>query len=371
MAATVLSSTDPLLFFTNDLGTTKELAPLICNSFFNNENPFLFRKPEEETQVKFWENYILESATIGVYATLKKYLVQFQFPIKENISQSEEYKNATLKGIPTQALASASGLILHEPEKLAFSLHRSMAGKIPVIVTNNRSDFKSVVRALTYRNEPRHIPDSMGAAMIKGLNNWHRLRTALRFAPKREVLNNKELYQDRIIVLCRNEYSNVSAEMMHLPRDKWLDYSLQIRLEHESAHYFTLRQFGKMSNHIHDEFVADYMGICSVLPEYRSEWFLKFMGLENYPYFREGGRLKNYLGKPNLSPKAFRVFQKIIIRASEHLEVFDAEINKTEKDPYRLLRLCTICKLNLVEMAGEQGVDLLRNTFEELQKIVK
>ena len=178
----------------------------------------------------------------------------------------------------------------------------------------------------------------MGAAMIQGLNNWDRLRTLQKnwqnpsfqkSLNKTSLLSNKAYYQDRIIVLSKIPYSNVSAEMMELAPNDWLNKSLKIRLEHECAHYFTLRYFGKMANNMHDELLADYMGICGVLPQYKSDWFLKFIGLEAYPNFRSSGRLKNYLGKPPLSTTAFKVLQKIIKKAADNLEVFDQQIDAT------------------------------------------
>lgn len=43
-----------------------------------------------------------------------------------------------------------------------------------------------------------------------------------------------------------------------------------------------------------DELIADYAGIVAAWGRYRADWFLRFVGLEDYPRYREGGRLQNY-----------------------------------------------------------------------------
>ena len=353
--------------FTKEKCLIDELFAYTQNSFVQQPLLPIYQKLEDEPQVATWEKYIQEAEDIGIYETLKKYLVQFQFPIKKDISQTEDYRNATLKGGTTVFMQSATGLFLNEPENLQLYLHPSIAGKIPVLITSNRADFNTIIQALTARNEPRPLPDSMGAAMIQGLNNWDRLRTALQSSSKEFVLQHKSLYQDRIIVLSRIPYSNVAASAINLEQEDWLDKSLKIRLEHECAHYFTLRHFGKMSNNMHDEIIADYMGICSVLPHYNSKWFLQFIGLEQYPAFRAGGRMKNYLGKPPLSDDAFKILQTIVKNAAENLEQFDRKIGTPLNDMERRFRLIALCHLNLIEMADEDGVERLCQTYNNLQ----
>jgi len=359
--------------YTNNEAVIAELTAYTKNKFCPDNCIKQYPDLADEPLVATWTQYIAEAKQLGIYETLKKYLVQFQFPIKENISQTEEYKNATLRGKNPQNLKSATGLILQAPKQLKLSLYTSIAGKIPVLIVENRSDFKAIIHALSCRNEPKPIPDSMGAAMIQGLNNWDRLRTLRKkwqnpsfqnSLNKTSLLSNKAYYQDRIIVLSKIPYSNVSAEMMELAPDDWLNKSLKIRLEHECAHYFTLRHFGKMANNMHDELLADYMGICAVSPYYKSDWFLKFIGLEAYPIFRSSGRLKNYLGKPPLSTTAFKVLQKIIKKAADNLEVFDQQINDRGEDANRKFRLLTLCHLNLVDIAADEGIELLSEAYQ-------
>ena len=344
-----------------------ELSGYTENSFHPKETPFKLKKLADEPQVATWKKYIEESKDQGIYQVLKKYLVQFQFPIQKNISQTEDYRSATLKGSSITFMQDATGLILTEPDKLKLFLHPSLAGKIPVIIANNRFDFQAIVQALTYRNEPKPMPPSMGAAMIQGLNNWDRLRKAIQGSSQKTVLANKSLYQDRIIVLSRIPYSNVSAEEMNLEEEDWLDKSLSIRLEHECAHYFTLRHFGKMSNNMHDEIIADYMGICSVLPQFSAKWFLQFIGLGDYPTFMESGRMKNYLGNPPISDSAFKVLQTIVKQAADNIEKFDKKIGQPMTGMDRQFRLVVLCLHNLTELVSEDGVELLSEAYNNLQ----
>ena len=96
-----------------------------------------------------------------MYATLRKNLVQLQFPIQEGISATESYKAVINAG--RKLTEGEEGLYLEKPELLELVIHASAAGKIPLLITRHRNDFVSLVRALTMKNEPKQVPDSMGA----------------------------------------------------------------------------------------------------------------------------------------------------------------------------------------------------------------
>jgi hypothetical protein len=130
----------------------------------------------------------------------------------------------------------------------------------------------------------------------------------------------KELYQDRFLILGDGPYSNVMAGEVGLSDTEWRRQSTIIRLEHECTHYFTLRAFGSMRNNLLDELIADYMGITAAAGRYRSEWFLRFMGLESFPSYREGGRLQNYRGRPPLSEGAFKILRALVRDIGENLQ---------------------------------------------------
>src|SRR5205807_851198 len=102
----------------------------------------------------------------------------------------------------------------------------------------------ALVRALAMRNEPGPVPDSMGATLITGLNNWDRVASfrrrwqqeqgsgasAAAWASEfRRLAERTELYQDRLILLGEGPYSATPAEALGLPEDRWLQLSRVIR----------------------------------------------------------------------------------------------------------------------------------------------
>jgi len=361
---------DILKSFTNDESVVQELALYTKNTFITGKYDQLKKlQLPDEKHIESWLFYKREASENGVYETLKKYLVQFNFPVKKGISQSTAYRTATLKGQSVEGMPEATGLDLKHPELLELQIYQSPAGKVPVLIIPHERDFMTIVQALGWRNEPETLPPSMGASLVKGLNNWHRLRQLkenwLMDNPEanwmvyfqNKVLPNKSLYQDTLILLSNKPYSAVHGLEWSLSADMWAELSLKIRLEHECTHYFTLRFFGTMRNNMHDELIADYMGITKVLGTYNSSWFLRFIGLENYPLYRKGGRLENYLGQPALSVASFSILQQLLKRASDHVEAFDHSLGAPNTIPERIIRLLTLCNLTLEQMASENGVE--------------
>jgi hypothetical protein len=230
--------------------TESEIEELLIynQNVFEHDNwqPSLKFPLEPELHIETWENYAVTAREIGVFETLKQVFVQFSFPIQEGISQTEAYRAATLKGVNLDDISEATGLILEHPDKLDLKIYQSLAGAIPVILPGNREDFVSLVRSLTKRNEPQFIPDSMGACMVAGYNNWDRIRryrqqwerenpancseTAWTTEFKR-LIPDKNRYQDRFIILSDGFYSNVSPSDIGLPESEWRRLSLTIRLE--------------------------------------------------------------------------------------------------------------------------------------------
>lgn len=327
----------------------------------------LFPLPDEPF-VQAWESYALDAKEKGVFNTLKEKLVQLSFPVLEGISQEDNYRAATLRGLSAAAMPEASGLVLECPGDLDLYLHPTPAGRIPVLVAGHRPDFVCLVQALSRRNEPERIPSSMGACMVRGFNNWDRIRDYRErweqdnpgrcsvdhwLEEFKSIVPRRELYQDTFIILSRQEYSGVPSEEMGLSPVDWRRLSLLIRRDHEATHYFTLRVFGSARNHAFDELIADCMGIVSAAGTYCSDWFLRFVGLENYPHYRLGGRLENYLGKPPLSEGAFRILQTLVHSASENIEkicrVMHLRADRPEGNAGFLLALAGLSLLDLAQ----------------------
>ncbi len=357
---------EELLAYNENVFDTSSLTP-----------PFRFPLAPEP-HVATWETYLAEARAIGVFQALKKRLVQLRFPIQEGISQTEAYRSATRQGIPVDSLTEATGLVLTQPEKLQLLIHQSPAGAIPVLIAGNRDDFVLLVQALTKRNEPQPIPASMGACMVGGFNNWDRIHqyrqqweakhldntTEADWAAEfKRLIPQKELYQDRFMILSQGAYSDISARYVGLSQAEWLRLSLIIRLEHECTHYFTRRLFNSMRNNLIDELIADYRGIAEAKGGYRADWFLRFMGLESFPHYREGGRLQNYRG--SLSEGSFKILQSLVVSAARNLEAFDSK-QKNSINPAAMLT--ALCSLTLEELASDRADAYLYGALDTLNQ---
>lgn len=339
----------------------------------------------DEPFVAFWEEVEAESRSRGAFAVLRERLPQLAFPIREGISQTEPYLAATRRGVPVEEIPEATGLELERPEAVEVVLYESPAGRIPLLIVRRRPEFAALLRALTRKNEPAPVPDSQGAIMVAGYNNWSRIRELRRrweaLEPSeretdswgeefRRLQPQKDLYQDRFILLSNGPYSAVPAAGVGLAEDAWRELSLVIRRDHECAHYLTRRLFGSMRNNVLDELIADYAGLTAALGRYRADWFLTFVGLEDFPAYREGGRLDLYRGDPPLSEGAFRILHRLIHDAASNLERFDAAREEGNRSPQETaLTLAALASFRLEDLAAPGAEDLLAKTVVELRRL--
>jgi hypothetical protein len=284
---------------------------------------------EPEPHVVAWQEYLADAVNVGAWESLRRRLVQLQFPVKLGMSETAEYRSSTRRGLPVPA--EIVGLELRSPQLLELFIHESWAGPIPVIFAGDRSDFELLVQALLRRNEPVPIPAAMGACMVAGFNNWDRIRSYRNQWESehrsegwdqewQRLIPQKALYQDRLMILSDSPYSNVAGSELGVAEDVWRRQSRQIRLEHESIHYWTKRRLGAMQNKVLDELMADYWGLVAATGKYRADWFLHFLGLEAWPIYRSSGRLRNYRGNPELSVGAWQVLQSLVVMAAQNLE---------------------------------------------------
>lgn len=311
---------------------TQELLRYAQSEFDLSRAPACFPLADEPF-VDAWSGYTEEAKHVGAWACLRSRLVQLRFPIEAGISETPTYRAATRRGIwPAPELR---GLELARPAELRLLLCSTPVGRVPVILAAAREDFLSLVRALAHRNEPQPILDSVGATIIGGYNNWDRvaaLRAAweasdptgspLAWAARwREIVSDPSLYQDRFIILGSGPYSGVAATDLGLDTAEWTTRSIAIRLEHECTHHFTRRALGSMRNRLLDELIADYLGIVAAAGRFRVDWLLRFLGLEQHPAYRPGGRLDEYRG--GLEGGAFRVLCAAVVRCARNLEAID------------------------------------------------
>lgn len=339
--------------------------------------------PPEEGHLAVWRRWAEEGRAEGIFAVLARHLPQLRFPIRDGISKEAEYRAAVLQGSDPAAMASATGLPLEKPQAITLELYPSVAGTIPLLIVRSRPEFVALVQALGKKNEPVPIPDSMGALMIAGYNNWHRvaeLRQAFESQDPAErpaatwreafaqMKGRPELYQDRFILLSDGPYSAVPAAELGLEEGAWRAKSLLLRRDHECAHYATRRLFGSMRNHLHDELIADYAGIVAAEGHFRADWFLRFVGLDGEQP-RPGARALIYRCVPPLSDAAFAVFCRYVRQAAWHVETFDREhFGESGQDASgglrpladRLAGLVALVSLRLDEMAEASAVARLK-----------
>jgi hypothetical protein len=289
----------------------------------------------DERFVEAWAGYAAEAErrAVPVFQVLQERLPQLQFPIQEGMSDTETYRAATRSG---RLPKTPPKLQLDDPAALQLRIHPSAAGRIPVLIPGPRADFVRLVQALTRRNEPTAVPDSMGACLVSGYNNWDRIAAYRRrwldrsdtspaewSAEFRRLIPQKELYQDRFILLSRGAYSGVTARELGIDAETWHDVSLRLRLEHEAAHYVTTRNYGVMHTNALDEVLADFAGLTAAIGSFRADWFRQFMGVEDASAYRTGGRLENYWS--GLSDDAQRVLHRLVRRSAHHLEAFSIQ----------------------------------------------
>lgn len=283
----------------------------------------------DEPHIEAWTDYVNQAHTDGALAVLARHLVQLRFPIQAGISGSEPYRLATRRGVIADG-PEQPGLSLAQPASVRLRIHRTIAGQVPVVYAGGRSDFVTLVQALAERNEPVMVPHSMGACIVSGLNNWDRVarhkaswRAAHRGSTDAEWLEEfahfarqKALYQDRVILLSSGPYASISAEEVGLPSETWSERSLGIRLAHECTHYFTLRVFGALRSHVHDELVADFVGLLQALGNYSGHHGRLVLGLAGR--VTAHARIHLYCG--SLTPAAKEVLFAIARTATDRLE---------------------------------------------------
>lgn len=331
----------------------------------------------EGTEIQFWEDFLMNfSNGKDIFNALKECYPSLNFLIDKEIDKAELYNNMLLKGT-TNDIKLTSYIKLEDTKNISLELHESIAGKIPVLTIPNNEDFVKILQSIIHKNNPLPIPASMGAVLLNGLNNSKRFniikKNWLQNNPfgdwNTEFSNNimlkKSLYKDKLIILSTKPYSNVTASQLGLEEDIWISYSISIRKEHEFTHLYTLKKYGQATNNLHDELIADYIGIVKTIWNYNKVWMLTFMGLENYPHYREGARLENYVKESKLSPDDFKQLITIIKNAIENIAIFDKAVGKVKSIKDQTCRIDALCEISLIDLASANGAALLIDIYYE------
>ena len=361
--------------FKEESNLSEELNLYFKNKFSSFDKlPSLFT---DDPSINSWENYCKESIENGAFQVLKKCYPQLNFPVSEGINKTQAYIDAVLKG-KTEPINLENTLKLNNSEGIEISIYKSIAGRVPVLKVPDSQDFMQIVQCLIHKNNPVFVPLSMGACLVNGINNWDRLHTLKNNWSENNpvgnwneefsnnVLPNPALFKDKIIILSTKPYSNVAANSLGLSEIEWKNYSYSIRLEHECTHLYTLKKYGFATNNLHDELIADYIGISKTFGSYNKEWMLTFMGLENYPTYRKGARLENYLGNSDLTFENFEKLTTIIKNAIENIALFDAKLGKIVSDKDHKCRIDSLCETDVLDIASENGARLLIQRHERI-----
>ena len=213
------------------------------------------------------------------------------------------------------------------PEKVKIEIYDSFAGKLPVIYVPDAPDFEQLVTNVAHKGvRPDNLSET-GATFLAGKTT-------------------------RFMILSSKPYSNVSAAELGVGEDDWQERSLLLRRGHECTHYFTKQRYGIAENLLHDELMADFIGIYEAFGYYRAEYFLRFMGIIK----GSGNRMVYYTG--DLQDDMKSRLSELLKKAAAQLEAW------SEEEPFRLLAkedmIRIMCRAGLVgisegRLGGNQG----------------
>ncbi len=266
--------------------------------------------------------------------TLPERFPQLKLPIRAGMRGTPEYKAAVLRG---EEVREEIPFPFGPGDSLTTA--ETPAGPAEILFLRERESFLRAYRALGYRCEPVEIEDSVGAAALRGLIDWGKIR-----GHKAEYLAaggqdwdeefarfaaDKNNYLSALILLSGGEYSHVPAEDVGLDRETWLDRSKTIRKYHELTHFVCRTLYPEKIDVILDEVLADLIGLVAAFGSYDTTLARRFLGLENGA-FREGGRLSHYAGAEELPAAAARA-DALIDRYAGELE------NHKTQDVFALL----------------------------------
>lgn len=209
-----------------------------------------------------------------------------------------------------QKLCPKLPVSFNAPEGVRLEIFASFAGGIPIIYADDPRDFESLVTNIVYKGtRPANI-EKTGASFVSG-------RTA------------------RFIILSAKPYSNVPAEELGLSTEAWAEKSMLIRRSHECTHFYTKQTYGISNNILHDELMADFIGLYDSFGFYKAEWFLRFMGIIS----GSGSRLAVYTA--DLSPRVSAAVAELAEQAAYGLEKWSqSEGFKELTNAQRIDRMC-------------------------------
>ena len=297
--------------------------------------------PQEEAFARDWEK-LFERNNVSAVEFLRELCIELNFPVQAGQSENPALLAALKSGkLPPDC---GDAWVPATAEGIRVYLHQTPTGRLPVIECAADADFIHLQQSLIYRCEPRDIPDARGATIIKNYNNWARVN--LNRTASGEIPKNPALYRDYIALLSHRFYSGVAPEQFGLTEREWRERSLILRREHEVAHYMTQRFYHTAQNEIHDEIIADFMGLTAAFGAYDPAKFLAFLGLEKKDTYRPGGRLELYISGNQPAGEGFAALCEIVRSAAENIA---GQYEKTGSD--RMETFHTLCHTSVADMA--------------------
>ncbi len=215
-------------------------------------------------------------------------------------------------------ICSSRPVSFNSPDGVKIKMSGSDAGRIPIIYVRDTADFEQLVTNIAYKGVRPDNISATGASFIHGKST-------------------------RFIILSAKPYSNVPASELGLDDEAdWLEKSMLLRQNHECTHYFTKQTYGITNNILHDEIIADFIGIYDTFGFYRAEWFLRFMGII------EGSGCRLIFYTKDLPEKVRKAVSALAEITAENLE------NWSHTDSFRAMttaeRIKYLCK------AGFEGM---------------
>lgn len=357
---------------TKQFALSEALSEYLNNKFIPQEN--FDNKSLYDFDFDIWSSLELAKTDNEVFSFLTTCYPQLGFAIQKGISQTTSYKNSVYKGYQIDNLIANTSFL--NTENIHIEIYKSFAGNIPVFKCVSSASFTFIIQALLHKNEPIEIPDSMGAVLINGIANWKKIGTIKKEWYENNPIclhndfhsflqQNSSLYKDQLIILSSKNYSNITPEKLGLSPEKWKEYSYTIRKEHECTHLYTLKKYGNASNNLHDELIADYIGIIATKKVFEKKWLLTFLGLEEYPKYRIGARLENYIKTIKIDSPDFMVITYLMYNAIENLALFHNIIGNLSSETDLYCRIDTLCETSLLYIASSNGHKILVTNYKQ------
>ena len=230
----------------------------------------------------------------------------------------DEAEESGFADVLNSHISSKRPVNFKQPECINIEIYESIAGKIPIIIIGNDDDFEQFIVNLAYVGVRPNNIHQQGASFLAGKKN-------------------------RFIVLSEKPYSNIPAEWMNLSNSEWRKKSMILRRAHECTHYYTRRYYGTADNNLHDELMADFFGLYAAFKEYKSKWFLHFMGVDGE---NKDGRLSLYV--KDLPDKVAKAIGEVAVHCAKFLEEWSLSKEFIEMSDFE--RVDFLCELGISGM---------------------